>query len=105
MAGHLVTLHVLELWTQFRLCGDKEGKSFDALPSGHGDMFLAFLWQVGEGSFGKALLVRGEEKALGQVLSSKRNLAMFVSTQDGQKLICKMVDVSKASRREMEDGQ
>ncbi|CAJ1332005.1 unnamed protein product [Effrenium voratum] len=39
--------------------------------------------KVGEGSFGKALLVRGE---------------------DGQKLICKMVDVSKASRREMEDA-
>lgn len=40
------------------------------------------LGQVGEGSFGKALLVRSE---------------------DGQKLICKMVDVSKASRREMEE--
>ncbi|CAE7497024.1 NEK1 [Symbiodinium sp. KB8] len=38
---------------------------------------------VGEGSFGKALLVRSE---------------------DGQKLICKMVDVSKASRKEMEDA-
>ncbi|CAK8989877.1 unnamed protein product [Durusdinium trenchii] len=39
--------------------------------------------KVGEGSFGKALLVRSE---------------------DGQKLICKMVDVSKATRREMEDA-
>mmetsp|Transcript_59920 Transcript_59920/g.140169 ORF Transcript_59920/g.140169 Transcript_59920/m.140169 type:complete len:638 (+) Transcript_59920:66-1979(+) len=39
--------------------------------------------KVGEGSFGKALLVRSE---------------------DGQKLICKMVDVSKASRKEMEDA-
>eukprot|EP00440_Ansanella_granifera_P020545 gb/GFBE01022313.1/.p1 GENE.gb/GFBE01022313.1/~~gb/GFBE01022313.1/.p1 ORF type:complete len:661 (+),score=110.18 gb/GFBE01022313.1/:1-1983(+) len=39
--------------------------------------------KVGEGSFGKALLVRQE---------------------DGQKLICKMVDVSKASRKEMEDA-
>jgi len=41
------------------------------------------LKKVGEGSFGKALLVQQE---------------------DGQKLICKMVDVSKASRREMEDA-
>eukprot|EP00930_Biecheleria_cincta_P035089 TRINITY_DN24166_c0_g1_i1.p1 TRINITY_DN24166_c0_g1~~TRINITY_DN24166_c0_g1_i1.p1 ORF type:complete len:630 (+),score=92.83 TRINITY_DN24166_c0_g1_i1:161-2050(+) len=39
--------------------------------------------KVGEGSFGKALLVR---------------------TDDGQKLICKMVDVSKASRKEMADA-
>jgi len=39
--------------------------------------------KVGEGSFGKALLVR---------------------TDDGEKLICKMVDVSKASRKEMADA-
>lgn len=39
--------------------------------------------KVGEGSFGKALLVQ---------------------SQDGSRLICKMVDVSKASRREMEDA-
>mmetsp|Transcript_21750 Transcript_21750/g.74778 ORF Transcript_21750/g.74778 Transcript_21750/m.74778 type:complete len:675 (+) Transcript_21750:50-2074(+) len=39
--------------------------------------------QVGEGSFGKAILVASE---------------------DGSRLICKMVDVSKASRKEMEDA-
>mmetsp|Transcript_93008 Transcript_93008/g.165417 ORF Transcript_93008/g.165417 Transcript_93008/m.165417 type:complete len:653 (+) Transcript_93008:43-2001(+) len=44
---------------------------------------LTELKKVGEGSFGKALLVRAE---------------------DGQKLICKMVDVSKASRKELEES-
>jgi len=44
---------------------------------------LTEIKKVGEGSFGKALLVRD---------------------QDGQKLICKMVDVSKASRKELEES-
>lgn len=39
--------------------------------------------KVGEGSFGKAILVRG---------------------QNGQQLICKMVDISRASKKEMEDA-
>mmetsp|Transcript_137529 Transcript_137529/g.343143 ORF Transcript_137529/g.343143 Transcript_137529/m.343143 type:complete len:527 (-) Transcript_137529:79-1659(-) len=39
--------------------------------------------KIGEGSFGKAILVDGE---------------------DGAKLVCKMVDVSQASRREIDDA-
>mmetsp|Transcript_76146 Transcript_76146/g.246603 ORF Transcript_76146/g.246603 Transcript_76146/m.246603 type:complete len:518 (+) Transcript_76146:44-1597(+) len=41
------------------------------------------LKKIGEGSFGKALLVQGE---------------------DGTKLVCKMVDVSQASQRETQDA-
>ena len=42
------------------------------------------LKRVGEGSFGQAILVQG---------------------QNGERLICKMVDVSKASSKEMQDAQ
>ena len=56
--------------------------------------------QVGEGSFGKALLVRSEAGSVPMLCVSIRDPGW----QDGQKLICKMVDVSKASRKEMEDA-